>query len=189
MHYTDDEKAYHMALVNEVYSFLSSSDYYEVSGALESSHFEWVWNGDGFSFPSHVIAIKPLIDLTPYVRVLPSEVLKHCKLFTLFGMRTESDPSLLLQVLGLIKVKYSGRSSRFSPCEVRHDLHLAVDILNELACDQLSPELQEKILMPVRVHDNSYVWLEPVERCMYTGEKEWLYSAGQDEEQNYHYVD
>ena len=188
MHYTDDEKAYYMALVNEVYSFLSSSDYYEVSGALESSHFEWVWNGDGFSFPSHVIAIKPLIDLTPYVRVLPSEVLKHSKLFTLFGMRTESDPSLLLQVLGLIKVKYSGRSSRFSPCEVRHDLHLAVDILNELACDQLSPELQEKILLPVRVHDNSYVRLEPVERCMYTGEKEWLYSAGQDEEQNYHYV-
>ena len=188
MHYTDDEKAYYMALVNDVYSFLSSSDYYEVSGALESSHFEWVWNGDGFSFPSHVIAIKPLIDLKPYVRVLPSEVLKHSKLFTRFGMRTESDPSLLLQVLGLIKVKYSGRSSRFSPCEVRHDLHLAVDILNELACDQLSPELQEKILLPVRVHDNSYVRLEPVERCMYTGEKEWLYSAGQDEEQNYHYV-
>ena len=188
MHYTYDEKAYYMALVNEVYSFLSSSDYYEVTGALESSHFEWVWNGDGFSFPSHVIAIKPLIDLTPYVRVLPSEVLKHSKLFTLFGMRTESDPSLLLQVLGLIKVKYSGRSSRFSPCEVRHDLHLAVDILNELACDQLSPELQEKILMPVRVHDNSYVRLEAVERCMYTGEKEWLYSAGQDEEQNYHYI-
>ena len=188
MHYTDDEKAYYMALVNEVYSFLNSSDYYEVSRVLESSHFEWVWNGDGFSFPSHVIAIKSLIDLTPYVRVLPSEVMKHSQLFTFFGMRTVSDPSLLLQVLGLIKEKYSGCKSRFNSCGVRRDLHLAVDILNELACEQLSPDLQRKILLPVRVRDNSYVQLELVEHCMYTEQKEWLYSAGQGEEKNYYYV-
>ena len=187
--YTGDEKAYYMVLVNDIYEFLSCADYAEVTEVLSNSHFGWVWNGDGFSSPSHVLFSKPAIDLTPFIRLLPSEMTKHSQLFTLFGMRTNSDPSLLVQVLGLIKEKYDGQNSPVSNAsEVRHDLQLSVDILNELASDELSPELQREILLPVRVDGNLYVRLEPVEHCMYTEQKEWMQSESEDGEQKYYYV-
>ena len=187
--YTSDEKAYYMVLVNEIYAFFSSADYAEVTNLLSNLHFDSVWNGDGFSSPSHVLFSKPAIDLTPFVRLLPSEMMKHSQLFTLFGMRTNSDPSLLLQVLGLIKDKYDGQNSPvINASEVRHDLQLSVDILNELASEELSPELQREILLPVRVDGNLYVRLEQVERCMYTEQKEWLQSESEDGEQKCSYV-
>ena len=187
--YTGDEKAYYMVLVNDIYEFLSCADYAEVTEVLSNSHFGWVWNGDGFSSPSHVLFSKPAIDLTPFIRLLPSEMTKHSQLFTLFGMRTNSDQSLLVQVLGLIKEKYDGQNSPVSnTSEVRHDLQLSVDILNELASDELSPELQREILLPVRVDGNLYVRLEPVKHCMYTEQKEWMQSESEDGEQKYYYV-
>ena len=187
--YTGDEKAYYMVLVNDIYEFLSCADYAEVTEVLSNSHFGWVWNGDGFSSPSHVLFSKPAIDLTPFIRLLPSEMMKHSRLFTLFGMRTNSDPSLLVKVLGLIKEKYDGQNSPvINASEVRHDLQLSVDILNELASDELSPELQREILLPVRVDGNLYVRLEPVEHCMYTEQKEWMQSESEDGEQKYYYV-
>ena len=189
MCYTGDEKAYYMVLVNDIYAFLTSADYAEVTEVLSNSHFGWVWNGDGFSSPSHVLFSKPAIDLTPFIRLLPSEMMKHSQLFTLFGMRTNSDPSLLVQVLGLIKEKYDGQNSPvINTSEVRHDLQLSVDILNELASDELSPELQKEILLPVRVDGNLYVRLEPVKHCMYTEQKEWMQSESEDGEQKYYYV-
>ena len=187
--YTSDEKAFYMVLVNDIYAFLTSADYAEVTEVLSNSHFGWVWNGDGFSSPSHVLFSKPAIDLTPFIRLLPSEIMKHSQLFTRFGMRTNSNPSLLLQVLGLIKDKYDGPNSTvINASEVRHDLQLSVDILNELASEELSSELQREILLPVRVDGNLYVRLEPVERCMYTEQKEWMQSEGKDGEQKYYYV-
>ena len=187
--YTGDEKAYYMVLVKDIYAFLNCVDYAEVTEVLSNSNFGWVWNGDGFSLPSHVLSSKPVIDLTPFIRVLPSEMIKHSRLFTLFGMRTNSDPSLLLQVLGLIKEKYDGHHSPvINASEVRHDLQLSVDILNELASEDLSSELQREILLPVRVDGNLYVQLEPVERCMYTEQKEWTQSETKDGEQKYYYV-
>ena len=187
--YTSDEKAYYMVLVNDIYAFLSCANYAEVTEVLSNSNFGWVWNGDGFSSPSHVLCSKPAIDLTPFIRVLPSEMIKHSQLFTLFGMRTNSDPSLLLQVLGLIKEKYDGKNSPvINATEVRHDLQLSVDILNELASGDFPLELQREILLPVRVDGNLYVQLEPVERCMYTEQKEWTQSETKDGEQKYYYV-
>ena len=187
--YTSDEKAYYMVLVNDIYAFLSCANYAEVTEVLSNSNFGWVWNGDGFSSPSHVLCSKPAIDLTPFIRVLPSEMIKHSQLFTLFGMRTNSDPSLLLQVLGLIKEKYDGKNSPvINATEVRHDLQLSVDILNELASGDFPLELQREILLPVRVDGNLYVQLEPVERCMYTEQKEWTQGETKDGEQKYYYV-
>ena len=187
--YTGDEKAYYMFLVKDIYAFLSCADYAEVTGVLSNSNFGWVWNGDGFSLPSHMLFSKPVIDLTPFIRVLPSEMIKHSQLFTLFGMRANSDPSLLLQVLGLIKAKYDGHNSPvINASEVRHDLQLSVDILNALANEHLSSELQRKIILPVRVDVNLYIQLEPVERCMYTEQKEWTQSETKDGEQKYYYV-
>ena len=187
-HYNEEEKAYYGVLVNEVYSFLSSANYGEVSEALEYSQFNWMWNGDGFSSPSHMLAIDPGINLAPFIRILPPEMMKHSQMFSHFGMRTKSDPSLLLQVLDLIKDKYDDCNSPFAASEVKHDLQLSVDILNELASEELSREVQKRILLPVRVKDKLKVQLAPVEHCMYNDQKEGLHSEGENGEPKYYYV-
>ena len=187
-HYNEEEKAYYRGLVNEVYSFLSSANYGEVSEALEYSQFNWVWNGDGFSSPSHMLAIDPGINLAPFIRILPPEMMKHSQMFSHFGMRTKSDPSLLFQVLDLIKDKYVDCNSPFAASEVKHDLQLSVDILNELASEELSREVQKRILLPVRVKDKLKVQLAPVEHCMYSDQKEGLHSEGENGEPKYYYV-
>ena len=187
-HYNEEEKAYYRVLVNDVYSFLSNTNYDEVSEALEYSQFNWVWNGDGFSSPSHVLAIEPTINLAPFILILPPEMMKYSQMFAHFGMRTKSDPSLLSQVLDLMKDKYDDCNSPFAASEVKHDLQLSVDILNELASEELSPEVQRKILLPVLVKDKLKVQLAPVEHCMYNDRKEGLHGEGEDGEPKYYYV-
>ena len=186
--YSLEEKPYYTVMLNDIYRFLGRANYDEVSWAFECTEaFPWVWNGDGFSLPGHLLSRKPQIDLTPYIRCLPSDMMAHSRLFKCFGMRGESDPSVLVHVLSMIKEKHDDRTARWSPSDVKHDLQLSVNILNELASEQLSQELQEDIVIPTHVEDNSYVRLEPVESCMYC-EHEWLKRDGDDEEIEYFYV-
>ena len=165
--YSREEKRYYMVMLNEIYSFMSSVNYEDLSQAFEWAEIvDWVWNGDGFSSPNHVLSSKPPIDLAPYILHLPSESMEHSLMFNRFGVRAESDPALFLEVLHMIKEKYDGQDSQFEACEVRHDLQLSVNILNEVARDELSADIRGKILLPTQVEDNLYVRLEPVEHCI-----------------------
>ncbi|XP_078348598.1 sacsin-like [Oculina patagonica] len=185
--YSKEEKPFYMVMVDEIYSFLNHAKYAAVAQAFASIEVtDWIWNGDGFSSPNHVLSSKPLIDLTPYICSLPSEMMKHSDLFHHFGMREESDPAVLVQVLGMIKEKHDNRSVQFSASEVEHDLQLTVNILNVMVSKELSTELQAKILLPIHIEGNSHVKLEPVEHCMYC-EREWL-KRGDDEDVDYFYV-
>ena len=185
-HYSKDEKPYYMVIVDQIYSFLSHADAAAVNRAFDSVEIsDWVWNGDGFSAPNHLLCSKPPIDLTPYILTLPSEVVKYSHLFYPFGVREQSDASVLVQVLSMIKKKYD--DVQFSHSEVKRDLQLSVNILNEVAREDLSPELQAKILLPVHVEGRLYVRLEPVEHCMYC-EHEWVKIEGDDQEMEYFYV-
>ena len=194
--YSKEEKPYYMVVVNEIYSFLSHLDDAAVIralGCLEIS--EWVWNGDGFSSPKHLLSSKPLIDLAPYILSLPSEMMRHSHLFYRFGLREQSDPSVLLQVLSMIKEKYDDDDDdhdhdhdvQFTRSEVKRDLQLSVDILNEVASGELPPDLQAKILLPVYNEGNMFIQLEPVEHCMYC-EHDWLKTEGDDRDIDYFYV-
>ena len=72
--YSRKEKRYYMVMLNEIYSFMSSVNYEDLSQAFEWAEVvDWVWNGDGFSSPNHVLSSKPPIDLAPYILHLPSE--------------------------------------------------------------------------------------------------------------------
>ncbi|KAL9966857.1 hypothetical protein ACROYT_G024987 [Oculina patagonica] len=187
--YSKEEKPFFMVVVNEIYLFLSQANYTDVNGAFDwLNEFDWVWNGDGFSSPNHVLSIKPHIDLTPYIRSLPSDMINYSDLFYRFGMKEQSDPAVLVQVLNMMKEKYDDESAFFSDSEVKHDLQLSVNILNELANEQLSDELQAQIVFPTHDKDNSYVRLEPVESCMYCEHDEWLKREGDDEDMDYSYV-
>ena len=187
--YSKDEKPYYMVILNEIYSYLSRANYKALSMAFQQTDVvNWVWNGDGFSSPNQILSGKLRIDLTPYIRPLPSEMMKFTLLFERFGVKTHTDPNVLLQVLYAIKEKYDAEMPPSSTYEVHHDLQLSVGILNELAREELLPDIQERIVIPVYIEDNKHVLLEPVERCMYSENSEWLITDGEDEDMEYFYV-
>ena len=186
--YSKDEKPYYMVILNEIYSYLSRANYQALSLAFQQTEIvNWVWNGDGFSSPNQVLSGKLPFDLTPYIHPLPSETMKFSLLFERFGVRTHTDPNVLLQVLYAIKEKYDAEMAPLSTYEVYHDLQLSVGILNELAQEELPPGIQERIVIPVYT-ENKYVLLEPVERCMYSENRDWLANDGEDEDMEYLYV-
>ena len=187
--YTKDEKPYYMVVVEEIYSFLNPVDQEDLTMVLDLAMiFEWVWNGNGFSSPCKVLPSETRVDLTPYILPLPSEMTKFKDLFHRFGMRYQSDPDLLLEVLDMIKMKHANRNFQCSSSEVKRDLKLSVEILNELATEQLRPELETRILFPIHVEDDTYVQLEPATRCMYCEHEEWLTRDGDDEDMEYFYL-
>ncbi|CAH3127509.1 unnamed protein product [Pocillopora meandrina] len=160
-YYSEEQKPYYIVMLTEIYRYLGEH-HHDVHEAFDATNvFPWVWNGDGFSLPSHLLATRPPIDLTPYIRCLPVDLRQHCRLFKYFGMQKECDPSILTQVLRMIK--------------------LSVNILNELASGELSEALHGDILIPIYQEENSYVSLQPVGNCMY-GEQ------NDDEEIDYFYV-
>ena len=187
--YSKNEKPYYMVILNEIYSFLSRGNYQTLSDAFQRAGIvNWVWNGDGFSSPDQMLSSKPRIDLAPYIHPLPSEVKMFIHLFDCFGVKSQSDSTILLHVLHAIKEKNDFALSSLSDSEVHHDVQLSVGILNELAQDELPPAIQEGIVIPVYIEDNKYVRLEPVELCMYSEESDWLVNGGDDEDMDYFYV-
>ena len=192
--YSPQDKPRYIIIAQEIYAFLSCADHDEVLAALENvKNLPWIWNGDGFSSPRFLISQKPPIDLSPYICSLPLEMGRFYGLFAKFGLQEKCNDAFLLEVLHLIKEKYDDHPPP-PMAEVRKDLQLSVDILNEIkpnVGDQLPPELQEKVLIPTHVEDDAYVKLAPVERCMYC-EHEWLersnHDGEEDEEMEYFYV-
>ena len=189
--YAQDEKPQYITIVKEIYSFLSgATDAFEVKQALKrDDNLSWIWNGDSFSSPDVVLAQKPSIDLSPYICSLPSEVVHLTDFFSEFGVRKQCDPLFLLQVLHMIKQKYDVGCG-FSPLEVKKDLQLSVDVLNEVkpsVGEQLPAELQEKVLIPTHVKGDSCVKLVPAKDCVYC-EHEWLERDENDEDLSLSYV-
>lgn len=188
--YNTDEKPRYIMIIKKIYQFLSHADRADVKVALSSlESVAWVWNGDGFSSPNLMLSKRPPIDLSPYVRSLPSEVEHFSAFFSSFGLLEECDDAFLLQVLHLIKQKYDS-GTEFSTSEVKKDLQLSVDILNEVkpsVGEQLPSTLQEKVLIPTHVERDTYLKLAPVEDCMYC-EHDWLERSNRDEGMDYMYV-
>ncbi|XP_068722037.1 sacsin-like [Montipora capricornis] len=187
--YVEDEKPHYMAMMNEIYLFLNSTDYEDLKAVFDVLGISrWAWNGNGFSSPCEMLLDETTIDLTPYIVPLPSEMLNFLGLFCYFGMKTECNPSLLLQVLSMINCKYEDHNSEFKLSEVKHDLKLCVEILNDVANEELSPEVQEMVLFPVQNRDNTHLRLEPVQNCMYCESDDWLTNDSNDEDMDYFYV-
>ena len=191
-HYTSDKKQYYISIVRDIYSFLDqAADTEAIEGALKGiKNSSWIWNGDGFSSPDAVLAERPPIDLSPFIWSLPSEVVQFSNLFSKFGMSVHCDLLCLVQILHVIKKKYeSGR--KYPTPEVKRDLQLCADILNEIkpnVGEHLPFEIQEKVLIPTQVKGDSYVRLVPVKDCMYC-DNEWIKdSTTVDEESHFFFV-
>ena len=182
--YTKDEKSRYMEIVQDTYSFLLNSNHSDVTKAFQGmENSSWIWNGDGFSAPSVMLAEKPLLDLSPYISFLPTEIRMYRDLFLKFGMEAKCEGSTLLRVLWLIKTKYDRPGHRAKAPDVESDLQLSITILNKLKSndDELSPERKAEVLIPTYVENDAFVRLARAEECMYC-EREWLRSENDDEE-------
>ena len=189
--YNQQEKLQYIPIAKDIYSFLNgvvtSSNVKEAMQGVEN--LGWIWNGEHFSSPHIMLAEKPSIDLTPYISYIPSEVKQFSNLFLKCGMQEGCDASLLLYVLEMIRQKHD-RACNLEEAEVKRDLQLSVDILNEIKPrigKRLPEELQEKVLIPVWVKGDSGMKLIPAEECMYC-EREWLETFDEEEEMKYWYV-
>ena len=190
-HYTPDEKQYYISIVKDIYSFLDQAEDPEaIECALQGiKNSSWIWNGDGFSSPEAVLAGRPPIDLTPFICSLPSEVVQFSNLFSKFGMSDRCDALFLVQVLHVIKKKYES-GLKYPTLDVKRDLQLCADILNEIkpnVGEQLSLEIQEKVLIPTHVEGDSYVRLAPVKDCMYC-DHEWVKDITPADEERHFFV-
>ena len=185
-HYTPDEKQYYISIVKDIYSYLNqAADPEVIKEALQGiENSNWIWNGDGFCSPDVVLAKRPPIDLTPYICSLPSEVMQFSNFFSKFGMREHCDDLFFVHVLHLIKRKYES-GHEYPKKEVKRDLQLSADILNEIKPkegEKLPREIQEKVLIPTHVEGDSYLRLAPVNDCMYS-DHEWLEDGTPAEEE------
>ena len=187
--YSKGDKRYYLVILHDIYSFLGSVSYQTISQVFQKTEIvNWVWNGDGFSSPNEVLSGDSPIDLAPYILPLPPEVKMFTDLFARFGVKSQIDSTVLLQVLNAIKEKYDVELSSLSVSEECHDLQLSVGILNKLAREELPPDIQEKIVLPVYFDDNNCLRFEPVERCMYSEDSEWLMTDDENEDMEYVYV-
>ena len=185
-HYTPDEKQYYISIVKDIYAYLNQvADPEVIKEALHGiENSSWIWNGDGFCSPDVVLAKRPPIDLTPYICSLPSEVMQFSNFFSKFGMREHCDALFFVRVLHLMKQKYES-GHEYPNTEVKRDLQLSADILNEIKPkdgEQLPTEIQEKVLIPTHVEGDSYLRLAPVNDCMYS-DHEWLEDGTPAEEE------
>ena len=187
-HYTQEKKPHYISVVKDIYAFLDqSADPEVIKEAFQGiENSIWIWNGDGFSPVDVILAARPPIDLSPYICSLPSEMMQFSNFFSKFGMREDCNALFFVQVLHLIKQKYES-GPLYPNTEVKRDLQLSADILNEIkpkVGEQLPSEIQEKVLIPTHVEGDSYVRLAPVKDCMYC-DQEWIEDGIPVEEENH----
>lgn len=97
--------------------------------------FKWVWNGNGFFLFCEMLFSEISVDFVLYIFVFFLEMLKFKNLFYCFGMRYESDFVFLFEVFEMIKLKYDSRNFWCMFLEVKWDIKLLVEILNELVIE------------------------------------------------------
>lgn len=119
--------------------------------------FEWVWNGNGFFLFCEMLFSEIRVDFVLYILIFFLEMLKFKNLFYCFGMRYESDFVFLFEVFEMIKLKYDSRKFQCMFLEVKCDIKLLVEILNELVIEQLSFEMEIRIFFFIYVEEDIYV--------------------------------
>ena len=188
--YSQNERPLYMMIVEELYSFFVDADYAFLRNTFkEMNIIRWIWNGDGFSTPSEMLAEKPLLDLSPYILSLPPEMKQYQPLFAMHGLEIECGTHVLFRVLRLMKKKYDQNNPPMEVNDVKRDLQLSLNILNDLMSRNVElPSLgEEKVLIPTFVKGDESVRLAPAESCVYR-EHEWLQQENDEEEDGYFFV-
>ena len=188
--YSQQEKSLYLMMVAKLYSFLVDAEHALVRNSFEEMNIvRWIWNGDGFSAPLEILAEKPLFDLSPYILSLPPEMKQYQTLFAMHGLAVECEANVLFRVLRLMKEKYEQNNPPIEVNDVKRDLQLSINILNDLRSRNIElPSLgEENVLIPTFVEGDEFVRLAPAESCVYC-EREWLLQENDEEEDGYFFV-
>ena len=172
-----NQRFYFQNMLKEIYRELASQMHNGViiSSLKDDTYPPWVWRGEGFSSPSHVAFNSPMrLNLKPYCFVIPSDFQDEDleSFFRRCGVRDALDETDLLDVLKMVKEDYERDPS--------DRLRLSREILQWIVRDAkpLSPELREKVLVPVISWDSS-LKLVPCSECTFC-DAEWLKKGGTD---------
>ena len=173
--YDSKEKVAFMETARNIYENLQKFYLNEVSDVLPKRlPAEWVWNGDGFSRPEHVVLEEPFMDLRPFMFAVSPEMKSFCELFCKFGVKQDCE---LLEVLSAIKTKYEEgtnglpNTTIFTEAEVKKDLHICVCLLNELKSrlDEAGLDaIRDLLYLPVQSDNANFLKLAPLSQCTYT---------------------
>ena len=180
--YDPSDKAKYMELSSRIYAELQKHVSEEITYTFrEHNLHQWVWHGDGFTNPEHVVFEEPFMDLRPFVYSIPSEMGQFRELFGACGVRADCR---LPEVLNMVKGKYEHSSQQLtSESDLKRDLHICVSILTEIKASVTNEEqlaqLQEELVLPI--HDEkkpNLLRMAPLQDCTYC-DQEWM-RAGYD---------
>ena len=170
-------------ILREIYSHLNQYSESELRMALKDD-FPWVWNGEGFSLSNRMVKSHPSINTAPYIHELPVAFKHFDILWQSLNMPLRVD---FIQTLALIKDHHE-KTKNVEAGRVDHDLNVAIRILNHLAENCNSLELDQIIYVPIRTI-NSKLQMEALEDCVYC-DKSW-YQNGfdmEDIDDNFHLI-
>lgn len=105
--YNGRDKALYAEIVRSIYAELSRVDdlsaVYE--GLKEQGTASWIWYGDGFASPDHVVFVPPsFTDLRPFVYGVPAELLPYADLLIGAGV---TQIARLVDILQKVRQKYN----------------------------------------------------------------------------------
>ena len=173
-----NERYHFQAMLKDIYQEAAkNADLITRMIANDASFPAWIWHGDGFTSPSKIAFSLPCsINVKPYFYTVPEDFhvlrlfLERCGVRDTFG---ESD---LLGVLEMIKEKYDTRGAVVE--DVAGDRKLSCDILQWIVREDkpLSPELRQKLLVPVMTWDKTLKLL-PCSECTFC-DATWLKKGG-----------
>ncbi|XP_067684345.1 sacsin-like [Haliotis asinina] len=183
-----------MELLKDIYSFLNSPNISiaEKNHQMQSTRSVWVGIEEGFQYPRSVYIERSEtdLDLKPYRYQLPSLLYDWRSLLSDCGCHQRQTPDMLTTVLEEIKQKHDEfRFSNFKkPTDVRQDLNLVLQILNELQ----EHAQRYDVLVPVHQASEDFLLLLPAEQCTYCN-ADWLqdqmsHDTAEDEEEEIFYV-
>ena len=199
--YNGSQKAKYIEIVQDIYERLSQESPSNLLELLQNEQLsEWVWNGEGFCSPAHIVFQQPFMDLRPFLYSLPSDM----KPFdALFGNCAVKQQCHMPDVLHTIKEKYdltttdvhksssqqhrhsatttdthksSTQQHRHSALEVKRDLHICISILNEMKCHVTSDNLetlQQELVLPILTTNTHIIKMVPLGECTYC-DNQWL---------------
>ena len=170
-------------LLQAIYQHLAGVSEDTLSRALTQADLKnWIWHGTGFASLAKVAIERFVMDLHPHLFYLPDHLHQDEALREFFisnGLRRKFSKQDIVSVLSSVKEKHESDSSKTAK-EIEHDLKLCRFIVEWLveSDDELSTDLQEKVLVPIETSDKSLV-LKPCSDCTYC-DHEWLRQGGSE---------
>ena len=164
--YSLQQKTAVFFIIQNVYKYLNTK-FVHMPIVLEMlKERRWIWHGDGFARTDQMILKDMELDLKPYVFPLPAETTEFRDIWKTCEIKETYN---LIDILK--NIKHFHEESQRTREEIKRDLHLSVDILNQLSNDTENLEL-DSIYVPINTMNDTNLVMKELSDCTFC-EKEW----------------